>query len=72
MQSFWYECTECNKGNHIRIDEGMSSILAVYGAPGPEWKRIERERVKELSFRVDPAFLHVWVAQQHFEIEARK
>ncbi|MCS6244544.1 MAG: hypothetical protein H2172_11890 [Opitutus sp.] len=72
LQAIWHVCPSCGKPNHIRIENGVFGVIEINGAPGPEWEYVERSRIKDLSFRVDPGFLHISIAGEHFEVASKK
>lgn len=71
MRTFWYECIECHKGNHIRVSDGRYQQIEMIGAPGPEWEVKNTYSDKSISYRADEKYFHVWLYQKHYEIKAR-
>ena len=72
LQAFWHVCEQCTKPNHIRIEEGLATVIEITGAPGPTWEYVEKQRYQNLSFRWDPEILHVWLDGRHYGIGSRK
>ena len=70
MQTFWYECPSCKEGNHVRVEEGKVFIIEVTGT-GPTWELMQSMEM-DIRFRIDPSYLHIWVGEQHYEVEAKK
>ena len=72
MSTFWFECLECGKGNHIKVIKNRVEIIEIIGAPGPNTETLQSVYCEGLDVRQDPAFLHIWFQDQHRDIPARK
>jgi hypothetical protein len=72
LHAFWYECSGCGTGNHIRIAKGFSSIIEIIGVPGPQWETLETCRTEGLDMAEDPECLNVSIGSFHRAIPARK
>ena len=70
LSAFWFICPHCGGGSHFRAADHELSLIRVLG-PGPEWEIIETLLVPNLTVRIDPSFLHIWLSQAHFEFPAR-
>ena len=72
MATFWYECTHCGTGNHIKVMKDRMEVIEITGAPGPTWETLQTALCKGLDMKQDPEFLHIWFKDKHRAIPARK
>ena len=68
----YFKCSNCMKTRHIFIDDGFMATVEFLGAPGPNWKIIEKLKVENLSTRMDPSYVHAWLDGKHYEFEKKK
>ena len=71
LRAFGYECADCNTSNHIRISDGRYQQIQIIGAPGPEWEVLNTNQDRNLSYRQDDNYFHVWLNDKHYEIKEK-
>jgi len=71
MAGWWALCPACGRGSHFRVEREKMAQYVILGAPGPDWEHTHEVSAPGLTFRRDPAFLHVWFDGRHFEFPAR-
>lgn len=64
LQAFWYVCSSCEKGNHIRVESGEAAVIDIVKVPPPEWEYVERVRDETVSCRSDPGVLHLFIGSE--------
>ena len=67
----YFSCPACNERSHVEVRDNRMATVRILGAPGPNWERIQSWGVPNLLTRSDPAFLHCWLDDIHYEFPAR-
>jgi len=71
-QWLWCECPACHERFHLHARDGELATIQVLGSPGAEFRTIETMPCSDLRTRQDPAFLHCWLGEVHYEYAARE
>jgi len=71
MQTAWYVCPDCNKGNHIRFNSQKVELIKSVTNNGTSWETVHDYFEPSIDVRIDPTYLHVWFKGKHFEIKSR-
>jgi hypothetical protein len=71
MQTIWYVCPDCNKGNHIRFNSKKVELIKSVTNNGTSWETVHDYFEPTIDVRIDSKYLHVWYNGKHFEIESR-
>ena len=67
----YFACPTCNERSHVEVRDNRMATVRILGAPGPNWERIQSWGVPNLTTLADPAFLHCWLDDTHYEFPAR-
>ena len=67
----YFQCPSCDDRCHVEVRDNHMATVRFLGAPGPNWERIQSWGVLNLLTRSDPAFLHCWLDDIHYEFPAR-
>lgn len=70
-QTIWYECPACKSGSHLLFENGMVKLIRFSGFPGYEYEVLAEVNDSGIEIRVDPAYLHIWYHDKHYEIKEK-
>lgn len=70
--AFLFECQNCSVSNHIKVLSNKVQVIDNITMCAADYDVLYEENHKSISFRADPAFLHIWIDNTHFEIKARE